>query len=323
MDALISVIVPVYDVEKYLTKCLDSIVAQTYKNLEILLIDDGSTDRSGKICDEFAAKDDRIKVIHKVNGGVSSARNLGMEICTGAYILFADADDYMTEHAVRCLYDRLTADGTDLAIGHKIRVFENGERVGSRETRPKDCVITKEQAISTLGTDEELSCCFHAKLFDREILKDIVLPPIRYGEDAWIFPHILENCETISVVSELVYFYVQRQGSAIRTTDDEILLESIQALLHVAEFLEDRDLKQNALMYYRGTVSRAMRVKDRKRAREMILPRIDKETRRQVLGKDIRMLVSWISLWCPFVYTWAKYLFGVIRGKECKYDGAA
>ncbi|HJA50079.1 MAG TPA: glycosyltransferase, partial [Candidatus Fusicatenibacter intestinipullorum] len=91
----ISVIIPVYNVEKYLKRCLDSVINQTYKNLEIILIDDGSTDNSGKICDEYAQKDERIIVIHKENGGVSSARNKGLDICIGDYISFIDSDDWI------------------------------------------------------------------------------------------------------------------------------------------------------------------------------------------------------------------------------------
>ena len=92
---MISVIVPIYNVEKYLIKCIESIINQTYKDLEIILVDDGSTDSSGKICDEFATKDNRIKVIHKKNGGLSSARNIGLDICKGNYISFIDSDDYI------------------------------------------------------------------------------------------------------------------------------------------------------------------------------------------------------------------------------------
>ena len=95
MDELISVILPVYNVQQYLEKCIESVVNQTYKNLEIILIDDGSTDMSGKICDEFAEKDGRIKVIHSKNGGVSAARNIGLDIATGEYIGFVDSDDWI------------------------------------------------------------------------------------------------------------------------------------------------------------------------------------------------------------------------------------
>ena len=95
MNSLISIIVPVYNVEKYLNECIDSIIAQTYSNIEIILVNDGSTDASGKICDEYAEKDGRIKVIHQVNAGLSAARNAGMAVATGEYLYFVDSDDYV------------------------------------------------------------------------------------------------------------------------------------------------------------------------------------------------------------------------------------
>ena len=103
MKDLISVIVPVYNVEKYLNKCLDSIISQTYTNLEIILIDDGSTDNCGKICDEYASKDKRIKVIHKENAGVSSARNYGIQCATGDWIMFVDSDDWIEFDAINSI----------------------------------------------------------------------------------------------------------------------------------------------------------------------------------------------------------------------------
>lgn len=101
---VISVIVPIYNTEKYLAKCLDSLINQTFQRLEIILIDDGSTDNSGQICDEYAVKDDRIKVIHKTNGGVSSARNAGLDVVTGSYIAFVDPDDYIDSDMYEVLY---------------------------------------------------------------------------------------------------------------------------------------------------------------------------------------------------------------------------
>lgn len=101
---LISIIVPIYNVELYLEKCIESIINQTYKNLEIILVDDGSTDSCGKICDEYAKKDNRIKVIHKINGGLSDARNKGMEIAKGKYIGFVDGDDYVASDMYETLY---------------------------------------------------------------------------------------------------------------------------------------------------------------------------------------------------------------------------
>ena len=316
MDALISVIVPVYNVEHYLMKCLDSIVTQTYTNLEILLIDDGSVDSSGDICDRFAAKDTRIKVIHKSNEGVSTARNLGMKLCTGEYIMFVDADDYMSANAVETLYDRLTTDGSDLAIGRYVSVCEGGEQNEDCKILSYDAVLSQEQAFSCLGTEWDLPRAFWGKLYSRSALDGIVFPVIPYGEDDWVFPHILENCQKISIVSNLTYYYVQRPDSAIHTTKDEPILESISAMLHVAEFLWERNLQKNALAYYKEAVHRAMKVKDRKKARQLIIDKIDWATRKKLLYKDVRTRIRWISLYLPFVFTWMKAIQKALPGKS-------
>lgn len=113
---LISIIVPVYNAEKYLVKCLDSLVSQTYNNIEILLINDGSKDNSGNICDEFAQKDNRVRVVHKENGGVSSARNIGLDIAQGEYIGFVDSDDWVEPDMYECLYSFIVGNGADVSI---------------------------------------------------------------------------------------------------------------------------------------------------------------------------------------------------------------
>ena len=118
---LISVIVPIYDIEKYLNKCIESIVNQSYENLEIILIDDGSTDESGKICDKWKEKDGRIKVIHKENGGLSDARNVGIENSTGEILYFIDGDDYIDFDIIDNLYFSLLENNTDISMGGLVR----------------------------------------------------------------------------------------------------------------------------------------------------------------------------------------------------------
>ena len=114
--SLISVIVPIYNVEDYLCRCVDSILTQTYKNIEVILVNDGSTDNCGKICDEYALKDKRVKVIHKKNGGIADARNAGLDICCGDYIGFVDSDDYIAEDIYEVLYDFARTNILDVAI---------------------------------------------------------------------------------------------------------------------------------------------------------------------------------------------------------------
>ena len=116
MDKLISIIVPVYNVEKYVAECIESIIKQTYQNLEILLIDDGSTDNSGKICDKYAEKDKRIKIIHKENGGVSSARNLGLDLAQGEYIAFIDSDDFVSNKYIESLYSAIEHKDAEIVL---------------------------------------------------------------------------------------------------------------------------------------------------------------------------------------------------------------
>ena len=128
---LISVIIPIYNVEKFLSFCIDSIVNQTYKNLEIILVDDGSTDNSGKICDEYALKDNRIKVMHKQNGGVSSARNVGLNIAKGKYIGFVDSDDYVENDMFEILHNLIIKNNVDISCCNKF-VFKKNKFTASK-----------------------------------------------------------------------------------------------------------------------------------------------------------------------------------------------
>ena len=131
MDNLISVIVPVYNVEAYLPRCVDSILAQTYKNLEIILVDDGTKDRGGVICDEYAAKDPRVKVIHKENGGLSSARNAGIDVARGEYLAFVDSDDYLEPEAMEVLLNAAVSNNVRLTCAGRYDV----DSVTGRRTR--------------------------------------------------------------------------------------------------------------------------------------------------------------------------------------------
>ena len=122
----ISVIIPVYKVEKYLNKCVESVINQTYKNLEILLVDDGSPDKCPEMCDAWAKKDSRIKVIHKQNGGVADARNIGIENATGKYIAFIDSDDYLNKTMYQKLFEKITTTNSDICMCGFINVYEDG-----------------------------------------------------------------------------------------------------------------------------------------------------------------------------------------------------
>ena len=125
MEDLISIIIPVYKVEKYIYKCIDSVLNQTYKNLEIILVDDGSPDKCPEICEEYAKKDNRIKIIHKKNGGLSDARNAGLKVATGKYIGFVDSDDYIEKDMYQVLYNNIIKTNSDISIVNLKEVKEN------------------------------------------------------------------------------------------------------------------------------------------------------------------------------------------------------
>lgn len=205
MDKRVSVIVPVYNVEKYLKKCVNSIIHQTYKNLEIILVDDGSPDRSGALCDHLATKDSRIRVIHKKNGGVSSARNAGIEAATGEYICFVDSDDWLPEKAIGILTHRIQKDGSDLCIGAV-------EIVGIRKSCPwkfQDTCIHIENVYQLLPFEYALKTPW-AKLYRTEIIKKERLnfaQGISFGEDTIFVWSYISSCNCISLVNSTTYCY--------------------------------------------------------------------------------------------------------------------
>lgn len=206
MENKVSVIIPVYYVEEYLKKCVSSVCKQTYKNLEIILVDDGSPDKSGALCDKFAKKDSRIVVFHKKNGGVSSARNLGLEKATGKYVTFVDSDDWLPETAIADLVDGIENNKSDFCFGTGMFVGITGNK------------IIQELKNETLSVDEINKLVeYHiilrspwAKLYKIDIIKNHQIKfseGIEFGEDRIFVWEYLKYCEKFTVIDKNVYFY--------------------------------------------------------------------------------------------------------------------
>ena len=168
---MISIIIPIYNVEKYLEKCLDSILNQTYKNLEIILIDDGSTDNSPNICNSYCEKDKRIKIIHKNNEGVSSARNKGIELSKGKYIVFIDSDDYVSNEHIEVLYDCIISNNVDLVISNLIDISEDGIILNNEEK--ESFLMNKDQCLKELLSEDNFYhlCC--GNIYRKDLLEKI------------------------------------------------------------------------------------------------------------------------------------------------------
>ena len=211
---IISIVVPVYRVEKYLRKCVDSILAQTYEKLEIILVDDGSDDSCSDICDDYSLKDNRIKVFHKSNGGLSDARNYGTEHASGSFIMFIDSDDYIESDFIETIYNLLVSSGADIAAGGITNEWENGilnRYIGCQEDKYYD---TK-TAITEMCYGKNISIYGWGKLIPREIAKNCLFPYGKLHEDVATTYKFILNSNTVADSSTHGYHYVIREGSIL------------------------------------------------------------------------------------------------------------
>lgn len=214
MKPLVSVIVPVYNVENYLRKSVDSIRNQTLTNIEIILIDDGSTDASGEICDELALVDERIRVIHKENGGVSEARNVGVQQARADFIGFVDADDYIDEMMYERLYDEIIQEEADLAYCNFYHVDGNHMRSDYSYESGK-VVLERLNLVNNLLTSNNISVHLWTKLYKKEIAIKHKFPVGKTHEDAaFLIPYVLD-CKKAVGIMEPMYYYIKRNGSMV------------------------------------------------------------------------------------------------------------
>lgn len=213
MNDLISIIVPVYNVEEYIEKCVNSIINQTYKNIEIILVDDGSKDNSGKICDELKQKDSRIKVIHKENGGLSDARNAGLKIANGDYIGFVDSDDYIKEDMFEILYKLNKEHNADISIVSFYEIYK-GKVIGVRDSKKLE-ELNKIQAIKELLIDTKIQSYAWNKLFKKQLFENIEFPKSKNFEDIATTLLLFEKANKVALLEEPKYYYVRRDNSII------------------------------------------------------------------------------------------------------------
>lgn len=210
---LISVIVPIYNVEKYLEQCIESIMNQTYENLEIILVDDGATDNCPQICDKYADTDKRIKVIHKSNGGLSDARNVGLKIASGEYIGFVDSDDFIEPTMYEKLISGCLTHQVQIATCGRRNVDENGDSINEMFTISDVTTFTTKEVINGIITWNKFDVASWDKIYKRDLFKDEQFPVGMYSEDLVIIPSIIKKCNKVVHVAEALYCYRQRLGS--------------------------------------------------------------------------------------------------------------
>lgn len=228
MSDLISVIVPVYNVEEYLEACVDSILAQTYENLEIILVDDGSTDQSGAVCDRYAGQDRRVVVEHVENGGQSYARNLGIARATGDWITFVDSDDVIAQGMIENLHDLAARYSCRMAVCG-LRKFAHTDAFMEQDfvTANVGVVMNRQQALYELLYQKQLETGVWAKLYRRELFAKIQFPVGMIYEDLATLYKILEDCEQIVITDAGFYGYRIRQDSTMHQTASPKMLSCI------------------------------------------------------------------------------------------------
>ena len=214
-NEIISVVIPVYKVEKYLSDCIESVLVQSYKNLEIILVDDGSPDSCGKICENYALKDNRVKVVHKENGGLSDARNAGIDIATGELITFIDSDDIVVSTYIENLYVALKTAGAMLAVSW-FREFKDEDKIKLDPTRFKAEDISSldsKQCFYRLLCQDGVETSAWGKLYKIELFDQLRYPKGKIYEDIPVTYRAIEKAKKIAVINCEDYFYRQRDSS--------------------------------------------------------------------------------------------------------------
>lgn len=210
---LISIIVPVFNVEKYLSECIQSIISQTYKNLEILLIDDGSTDNSGKMCDHFAKIDDRIIVLHKKNGGLSDARNAGLNVSHGRYISFVDSDDKINPKFIETLYKLIISGDFQISqVGVQFITSNDKKMNKAFSYKTGISILTKQQFMQQLLL-EKITWAVWCNLYSKNFFKNVRFTKGQLNEDTLMWVNGIEKIKNIIITSKCLYEYRQRKGS--------------------------------------------------------------------------------------------------------------
>jgi len=250
-DILVSIIVPIYKVEKYLNQCVESIVNQTYTNLEIILVDDGSPDSCGAICDEWAQKDTRIKVIHQENRGLSGARNTGIEHSNGQYLMFVDSDDYVVPEYVERLFCSIVMNQADMAMCG----FFYLSTANCLIEKPLSCereVLGKIDALLGLERvweEKELYIVVWNKLYSRKLWETTRFKEGVLREDEFVMPKLYEKCNCIAIENECLYVYRRREASITAEKNEIFCMTEIDYMMEREKVYQKIGAKELLIMH--------------------------------------------------------------------------
>ena len=237
--AKVSIVVPVYKVESYLRRCLDSIVSQTYKNIEVILVDDESPDNCGQICEEYASKYPYITVLHQKNQGLSGARNSGAKIATGDYVTFIDSDDFVTNDYVEYLMDLIERYDADVSVASFIYQYDTKPMKTCREESLSQCLSPLE-AIKRMNYGHGMSVTAWAKMYKKELVLRYPYPVGRLYEDVATTYKIISDCKRVAVSNKQIYYWIQRVDSIMHSKFSEKQYDGLLSASEQLEFVKKR-----------------------------------------------------------------------------------
>ena len=303
---LVSVVVPIYNLEKYLEKCIKSLLCQTYTNLEILLVDDGSKDASGEICDRYGALDERIRVIHQVNAGAAAARNAALDVCKGEYITFVDGDDYIDENFIQVLVGTLEKNAAQISICGWQDVYES-TIVEEQPLVGEEVLYNTRQALENMLYQRQFDTAMWSKLYRRELFEGIRFPVGNLYEDIAIIYKVFCRAETVSYVDYKGYFYLLReQGTTLQAFKPgkmdliDVVDEMVEYLLpgypEIRSAVLCKYVRANFHIYLQIPPEKTAYSAEKKRIEENI-----KAYRREVLGDKNAQKGTKVALLCSYI----------------------
>ncbi|MCM3412438.1 glycosyltransferase family 2 protein [Metabacillus litoralis] len=324
MSVKISIIVPIYKVEKYLAKCIDSILNQTFKEYELILVNDGSPDSCGEICEEYSKRDKRVKVIHKKNGGLSSARNAGIDIAKGEYIAFVDSDDFIHKNMYEMLYKNAINTSSDIVICDYFIVSENEiiqDESYQFKIQPK--TFTNIEVLRELYRDDRIKFVVAwNKLYKKSLFSKLRYKEGRIHEDEFIIHKILYECSKVTYLPVKLYFYLQTDNSIIRSPYNIKRLDRVYALKERVEFF--KKIKQLKLQHHAESKYiqslfanyKNIRMNNIPLGKELIKLRLDLLTNITTLAKNPYYKKKEKLMWLifiinPLLYDWYMNKFSV------------
>lgn len=242
INGLISIIIPAYNASDTLSRCVLSVLNQSYKSIEVILVDDGSDDETGSICDSLARTHSRVRVVHKENGGLSSARNAGLDICRGEFVFFLDSDDYIDSKELEILHKGLIDSGSDMAVGGCEYVEEDGsslDLVCDQARRLDERAYWEQAYFSSYSFHIEYIVSW-GKLYRSFLFQETRFDEGKIHEDEFIIHHIVALCTQIDVIPFAGYYYVQRGRSIMHNKSAQTYLDGAESILLRAEYFEGR-----------------------------------------------------------------------------------